>query len=163
MDSPEKGNEYKAWLKTQMQAAVPAKKRIPDFNLDKKGMKEFFDFTGGSILYCLSAVFVAYGIVNVMGPMLSMGEALKNALPCILTLHIYELALLGVLILIVSRKVVDDAISVVILVALFLVGTSIALGAVADTGISASVWLGLAGIVFALGKLFVMKRFARIP
>lgn len=55
-----------------------------------------------------------------MGPILSKGGALRESLPCIFTLHVYELALLGVLVLIVTRKVVDDAISVAILTALFL-------------------------------------------
>ncbi|MGA2092536.1 MAG: hypothetical protein ABSH16_03890 [Sedimentisphaerales bacterium] len=158
---PEKGNGNTMWLTPPAQAAAP--KKIPFYELDTAELKKFFDFTGGSILYCLSAVFVAYGIVNVMGPMLSMGEALKNALPCIFTLHAYELALLGVLILIVSRKVVDDAISVVILIAIFLVGTSIALGSVADTGITASLWLGLLGIALALAKFCAMRRFAKMP
>jgi hypothetical protein len=80
-----------------------------------------------------------------------------------LTLHIYEIALLGVLILIVSKKVVDDAVSVVILMALFLVGTSIALGSVADKGITPSFFVGLVGIVVAFGKFYSMKRFARVP
>lgn len=131
--------------------------------LDLNTWKSFFDLTGGSLLYCLSAVFVAYGIVKVMGPILSDTDSLSSALPCILTLHIYEIALLGVLILIVSKKVVDDAISVAILMALFLVGTSIAQGSVADRDITTSLFLGLFGIAVAFGKFYSMKRFARIP
>jgi hypothetical protein len=163
MDIPEKGNENTTWIKPPPEMAPQTKFKFPDYTLDKKGMKEFFDFTGGSILYCLSAVFVAYGIVNVMGPMLSGEEALKKALPCIFTLHAYEFALLGVLIFIAAKKVVDDAISVVVLIALFLVGTSMSLGSVADKGITASAWLGLMGIAFVLVKLGAMRRFIRIP
>jgi hypothetical protein len=163
MDRPESGNSDTVWLKSEEQAAAEVKKNVPFYELDTRQLKTFFDFTGGSIFYCLSAVFVVYGIVNVMGPMLSGGEALKNALPCIFTLHAYELALLGVLIFIVSKKVVDDAISVVVLIALFLVGTSMSLGSVADKGITDSAWLGLLGIVFALIKLGAMRRFVRIP
>ena len=131
--------------------------------LDLNTWKRFFSLTGGSVFYCLSAVFIAYGIVNVMGPILSDSDTLKDALPCIFTLHIYEIALLGVLILIVSKKVVDDAISVVILMALFLVGTSIALGSVADRNTTTSIFVGLVGIALALGKFYSMKRFTHIP
>ncbi|MFH1369924.1 MAG: hypothetical protein ABII09_01350 [Planctomycetota bacterium] len=138
---------------------VPATVPFAD---DIERFKRFFAFTGGSFLYCLSAAFVAYGIVNLMGPILSKGEAFKESLPCIFTLHFYELALLAVLILIVTRKVVDDAISVLVIIALFLVGTSIALGSVADTGITGGFWLGLAGIAIAFSKFCVMRRFAGI-
>lgn len=162
MDITEKENEYKVLPKSRTQVTASAKKRIP-FSFHTEGLRKFFDFAGGSLLYCLSAAFVAYGIVNVMGPLLSKGEALKEALPCIFTLHAYELALLGVLILIVSRRVVDDAISVAIIMALFLVGTSMALGSVADTGISQCIWLGGIGVVMVFVKFYAMRRFARIP
>lgn len=125
--------------------------------------KRFSQLTGGSILYCLSAVLIIYGIVKLMGPVLSGKGVLKDALPCILTLHVYELALLGVLVLIVSRKVVDDAISIVILMALFLVGTSMALGSVTDKGLAACLYIGLVSILVAFGKFHVVRRYVRIP
>ena len=162
MDIPQKGNENVTWTKPPTQATIPPEKGMFDITRDIKALKKFFNLTGGSLFYCLSAVFVAYGIVNLMGPILSKGEALREALPCIFTLHAYELALLGVLILIVSRKVVDDAISVVVIMAMFLVGTSIALGSVSDTGIRASFWLGLAGTAIAFVKFYAMRRFAGI-
>ncbi len=157
MDIPDKKDESISGQK--IIRPVPA---TVTFLEDIERYKRFFALSGGSFFYCLSAVFVAYGIVSLMGPILSKGEAFREAMPCIFTLHAYELALLGVLILIVSRKVVDDAISVLVIIALFLVGTSIALGSVADTGISESVWLGLAGVAIALGKFYVMRRFAGI-
>lgn len=160
---PEKGNGNTERVTPQAQADAAMKNKVPFYEPDLVQIKKFFNFSGGSILYCLSAVFVAYGIVNLMGPLLSTGEAIKKAMPCIFTLHIYELALLGVLIFIVSRKAVDDAISVIFLIALFLVGTSISLGSVADTGITASFWLGLLGIVLALVKLLAMRRFVKMP
>ncbi len=131
--------------------------------LDLNTWKRFSQLTGGSILYCLSAVLIVYGIVKLMGPVLSGKGALKDALPCILTLHVYELALLGVLVLIVSRKVVDDAISIVILMALFLVGTSMALGSVTDKDLLSCFYIGLVSIAVALGKLYVGRRYVRIP
>jgi hypothetical protein len=131
---------------------------------DLEQWKRFFNLTGASLLYCLSAILTVYGIVNILGPMLAWeSNTLRDALPCIFTLHAYELALLGVLILIVSKKVIDDAVSVAVLAALFLVGTSIALGSVADKGINASFFVGLVGVGLAAGKFFAMRRFARIP
>ena len=126
-------------------------------------IKSFLELTGGSVLYCLSAVFVAYGIVKVLGPILAESGGLKEALPCIGTLHVYELALLGALVLIVSRKVVDDAISITILIALYLVATCIAQGSVSETEFSISFYMGLGGITLAFGKFYVMRRFTRIP
>lgn len=124
--------------------------------------RSFFRLTGGSMFYCISAVLVAYGIVKVMGPVLAGSTSFSKALPPIITLHIYEIALLGVLLLIVSRRVVDDAISLVIIMALFLVGTSAAQGTVADRNISASLAIGLIGVLASLVKLILMRRFARI-
>jgi len=164
MDIPEKTNKngYKHELQPQkLNIKSPSEALNEALSLEE--LKRFFNLTGGSLLYCLSAVFVAYGIVKVMGPILSDSDSLLSALPCILTLHIYEIALLGVLLLIVSKKVVDDAISVTILIALFLVGTSIALGSVSDKNITTSFFVGLVGVVVAFGKFYSMRRFARIP
>lgn len=163
MDIPETTKENGCEPELEPREPKPTKPISSGDILDLNTWKGFFNLTGGSLLYCLSAVFVAYGIVKVMGPILSDSDSLLSALPCIFTLHIYELALLGVLILIVSKKVVDDAISVVILMSLFLVGTSIAQGAVADRDITISFFVGLFGITVAFGKFYAMRRFARIP
>ncbi len=132
----------------------------PPFNLET--IKSFFNFTGGSLFYCISAVFIAYGIVNLMGKVLSSEEPFSKALPCIITLHAYELALLTVLMLIVWRKVVDDAISLIVFIALFLIGTSMTLGTVADKDISLCFWIAIIGIILAFGKFFAMWRFVGI-
>lgn len=126
-------------------------------------IKRFFQVTGGSSLYCVSAVLIAYGIVKLLKPVLAGSDSLRDALPCLLTLHGYELALLAVLLVIVFKKVVDDAVSLTILIGLFLVGSSIALGSVADRAIQPALYLGLAGAVIAFLKLIVLRRFARIP
>jgi hypothetical protein len=163
MDTNEKKNESGGGPKPGPQEPRPTKPVFSSDVLDLNTWKRFYQLTGGSILYCLSAVLIIYGIVKLMGPVFSAEGALKDALPCILTLHVYELALLGVLVLIVSRKVVDDAISIVILMALFLVGTSMALGSVADKGLAACFYIGLVSIAVAFGKLYVGRRYVRIP
>ena len=163
MDVPDTKNENAGEPILQPQQPKPTRSLPSGDILNPDTWTKFFNLTGGSLLYCLSAVFIAYGIVKVMGPILSSDKSLSSALPCILTLHIYEIALLGVLILIVFKKVVDDAVSVMIIIALFLVGTSIAMGSVADKGITPSFFVGLISIAVALGKFYSMKRFARIP
>ncbi|MBN1765601.1 MAG: hypothetical protein JW860_10115 [Sedimentisphaerales bacterium] len=132
--------------------------------LDGPMWKKFFKLTGGSVFYCLSALFVAYGIIQVISPILSDKQGtLFDARWCIITLHGYELALLGVLILIVSRKVIDDAISLVILIALFLIGTSMALGSVVDKDVTAGFYVGLGAMPLAMLKLYALRRWVRIP
>ncbi len=125
--------------------------------------KAFFNLTGGSLFYCLSAVFITYGIVNMLGPILSSGQTLREALPCLLTLHGYEIALLAVLILIVGKKVVDDAISLMVLIALYLIGTSIAVGSIAEKNMANALTAGIAGVALGLIKLGVLKRWVRVP
>ena len=141
---------------------VPPEKTFFDVQLNIENIKTFFRFTGGSLFYCISAVFITFGIVNLMGPILSEGDTLIKALPCIITLHVYELSLLAVLILIVSRKVVDDAISLMVFIALFLIGTSIAIGTVVDKNISLSFGVAIIGIGLGIGKIFALKRFINI-
>ena len=153
--------DIQEWIDDESQKHNNSKKKndLYDAPLNKDAIKSFFKLTGGSLFYCISAVFIAYGIVNLMGNVLSSEEPFSKALPCIITLHAYELALLAVLMLIVWRKVVDDAISLVVFIALFLVGTSMALGTVAGKDISICSWIALIGIILAFGKFFAMWRF----
>jgi hypothetical protein len=163
MDINETRNEGTGGPKPEPLKPKPTKSVLSSDVLDLNTWKRFSQLTGGSILYCISAVLIIYGIVKLMGPVLSAEGVLKDALPCILTLHIYELALLGVLALIVSRKVDDDAISIVILIALFLVGTSMALGSVTDKGLATCLYIGLVSILVAFGKFHIVRRYVRIP
>ena len=85
-------------------------------------IKSFLSLTGGSILYCLSAASIIYGIGQIIGPSLAKSILLSQTLPCLLAINLYELALLAVLVIIVRfRNVTDDAVSLLILIALFLV------------------------------------------
>ncbi|MBN2211785.1 MAG: hypothetical protein JW709_10365 [Sedimentisphaerales bacterium] len=143
----------------------------PDKNRPKKGTLEadlrdlgrFLRTKGANILYCLSALSVAYGIVKVMGPILVAGDTLREGLACFFTLHGYEVALLLALIVIVRRKATDDAVSLLLIIALYLVGTAIAQGALADTDVRGSVYLGLLGIVLGAVKLGLLRKVVRIP
>ena len=147
---------------SQQQITTNTKQMNFDDPWNIETLKNFLRFTGGSLFYCISAVLVAYGIVNLLGPLLSDDKTFTDALPCIITLHVYELALLAVLILIVWRKVVDDAVSLMIFVALFLIGTSMALGTISDKSISMSFLFALIGIGLGFGKLLALRRFVKI-
>jgi len=78
-------------------------------------------------------------------------------------LNVYELALLAVLVLIVVwRHVTDDAISLVILVALFLVASGMTLGVVAPSGLNICLTIGLGSAILGLGKLYVLRRYVSL-
>lgn len=127
---------------------------------NRNALRQFLSLTGGSILYCLSAFSILYGIAQVIGPLLATSNVLKETLPCVVALNAYELALLGVLLLIVLwREVTDDAISLVVLVGLFLVASGAILSVVAPAGPDVCLYIGLACVVVGVAKLFVMRRF----
>ncbi|MEN8127838.1 MAG: hypothetical protein ABFR90_08550 [Planctomycetota bacterium] len=162
-DKPNNVTNVPDFQPTQMTPPPPPPPPLLKAPLNIDTIRRFFQVTGGSTLYCISAVLIAYGIVKLLKPVLVGSESIWDALPCLLTLHGYELALLAVLLLIIFKKVVDDAVSLVVLISLFLVGTSIALGSVADMAVKPALYLGLAGLLLALLKLVLMRRFGRIP
>jgi len=119
---------------------------------------------GASILYSLSALSILYGMAQLIGPVLARSGVLAETVPCIGALNLYELALLGVLLLIVLwRNVTDDAVSLVVLIGLFLIASGIALDTVAndDPNVAAAVavaCMGLAGL-----KLHALSRGVSLP
>jgi hypothetical protein len=133
---------------------------LDDFYKTLAPWKSFFNLAGGSILYCVSALLILYGIVQIVGPVLATSYALKEILPCVGVLNLYELTLLGVLLLIVvGFNVTDDAISLVVLVVLFLIANGIALDTVATEGPKLVLIIGVACSFLAFVKLVVLKRF----
>ena len=122
--------------------------------------ESFFSLTGGSIFYCLSALSIIYGIARILGPMLAKTNVLRDAYPCLAALNIYELALLGVLVFIVVwEKVTDDALSLVVLVALFLIGSGLTLSTVANSDSHVSLIFGTVFFCVGAVKLHVLKRY----
>jgi len=127
-------------------------------------IRRFLSLTGGSILYCLSALSIVYGIPQIIGPPLAKSGALGDILPCVAVLNVYELALLAVLVLIVVwQNVTDDALSLVVLAALFLVASGMTLGVVAPSGLDICLAIGLASVVLGLLKLYVLRRYVSLP
>jgi hypothetical protein len=125
--------------------------------------ESFFTFAAGSVVYWFSALSMIYGIARMLGPFLVRAHVLQEALPCIYALNFYEVALLGTLVLISAWKnVLDDAISLVALIALFLAGSGMALSTVADSGSSTAFGIGLFCTGIGIAKLSVMRRFVSL-
>lgn len=133
-------------------------------NATPSPLRRFLDLTGGSLLYCLSALSILYGITRILGPLLVESASLREALPCVGALNLYELALLGALaFIVVCRRVTDDAISLMVLIPLFLVGSGIALDTVAGKAPAWAVGLGAACAAVGMGKLEVLRRKIGLP
>jgi hypothetical protein len=140
--------------------SVPLESAVTAFLNNRNAIRRFLSLTGGSILYCLSALSIVYGITQIIGPPLAKSSALGDILPCVAVLNVYELALLAVLVLIVVwRNVTDDAMSLVVLVALFLVASGMTLGVVAPSGLNICLSIGIASVFLGLAKLYVLRRY----
>ncbi len=101
--------------------ATPAWKPHPLSRTLGQDWRAFLDFTGGSLLFCLSAMFIILGIARVLGPALEQPTTFLEILPTLGVMHLYELCLLAALIfLVVWRNVTDDAVSLVVIAGLFL-------------------------------------------
>ena len=88
-------------------------------------------------------------------------ETIRATLPCLTALNVYELALLGTLLFIVLREnITDDAISLVVLVALFMVGSGVALTCVSGTEPRPALLIGGIALALAVGKLLSLRAFA---
>ncbi len=112
--------------------------------------RAFIHLTKGSILYCLSALCIIYGIVRIVGPILARSDVLNQTLPCLGVLNLYELALLGaILLLVLWKNVTDDAVFLVVLIALFLIASGITLDTVANNSPPAAAAVGLASVLIA--------------
>jgi hypothetical protein len=131
-----------------------------DKPVDLGAWREFFSLTGGSILYCISAMCVIYGVSAVLGSVFARSYVLGETLPCIVALNVYEIALLTVLVVIVVwQNVTDDAISLVVLAAIFLVVTGIALTTTAGSRPPMVLLIGGCCFAVAMAKVFVLRRF----
>lgn len=125
----------------------------------------FFSLTGGSIYYCASALMIIFGIAKILGPTLANVEVLSSeAIASIVTLNVYEIALLGVLLLIVIwRNVVDDAISLVVLVAIFISASGVALTSVANIGPGIAKTIGITCAGLGVVQITLLRKGIKIP
>lgn len=123
----------------------------------------FLSLTGGTIFYCLSAMSIVYGMWQIIGPVLAKSNILAQILPCILTMNLYELALLAVLLLLVVwRHDTDDAISLLILIAIFMVVSGLTLTTATPSGPEKCLVIGALCAAVGIGKLFILRKWISI-
>lgn len=53
-------------------------------------IRRFLSLNGGTVLYALSALSIVYGITQIIGPPLAQSFALREILPCVAVLNVYE-------------------------------------------------------------------------
>jgi hypothetical protein len=113
---------------------------------------------GASTLYGLSAVCILYGLSLIIGPVLARSDALWDKLSAIGALNLYELSLLAVLLLIVRlRANTRDAISLVVLIGVFLGASGIALSSLATDAPNLSLVLGAISLALAAAKWSALR------
>lgn len=112
-------------------------------------------------LYAVSAACILIGIAMIIVPIYGeQGIKVMEKFYCLIVLNIYEMALLGVaLLLILFRRVLDDVIAVTLILCIFIVGSTVALDTVAPDHPDACLLFGLAGLMMAMAKLFALNRF----
>lgn len=122
-------------------------------------IRRFLTVTGGTVLYALSALSLVYGMWQLLGPVLAQSEGFAQILPCILAMNGYELALLGVLVmLVVWRHITEDAVSLLVMIALFVVVSGLVLTTATPSGPAKCLWIGAACTILGIGKLLVLRR-----
>ena len=123
---------------------------------------KFFNI-GGSLFYCLSALSIIWGLSQVVTPIFKQSELLKEKILCIGALNLYEILLIAILlVLIIWKKVKDDAISLVVIVALFFAVGGILIGAIANTKVYLALTLGIISLILAGGKIFAIRKYAAV-
>jgi hypothetical protein len=139
---------------------LPAPRRRIDW---RRQLGIFLKVGGGSIFYCLSALCVLGGLTAVMSDALSGGQ-IGQKLTVIASLHGYELALLAVLCLIVLwRHVTDDAVSLVVLMAIFLMTSGLFLSTVVNDSTRWPAPLAALGFIFSAAKLWALRNKIGLP
>lgn len=119
-----------------------------------KFLRDNFLVSEGTLLYGLSAVSILLGLAMLIGPILGASFDPWKTIPCIGALNGYELALLGVLLLILAwGNAVSDGVTLVVLIGVFLGASGIANTAVANDSPDASAILGVTCLVLAGIKL----------
>ncbi|MEM0967235.1 MAG: hypothetical protein AAGJ81_13905 [Verrucomicrobiota bacterium] len=131
---------------------------------ERGGFGHFLRVSGGTVFYCLSALSVIYGILMILGPQLLQSTDPLSAFFSVGALNLYELAVLGTLLFIVTAyRVMDDAITLVVLIPPFLVGSAIALVTIAYNGPNVALAIGILGALVGIGKIESLRRWVGIP
>ncbi|MBC2601407.1 hypothetical protein [Puniceicoccus vermicola] len=144
---------------TQAPPPSPERNLIPEPDRLDSGLKDFLRLSGGNILYCLSALSVLYGIAEILGPQLLKSTDSTSGFLCVGALNAYELSVLGILIfIVVVHRVMDDAVTLVLLIPPFLVGSAVALVTIAYNNPELALSIGAVCAAVGIGKIEALRR-----
>lgn len=148
-------------------SAPPPMRPRPGGVLDEaevRALSEFFRGSGGSVLFLLSAVSIFYGLSAIVGPILGTSSALARTLPAIGTIGLYEVSLFVVMLALVLRwRVMRDAVSLFVLVAIFLITLGMLVSTVANDAPVTVVGVGAASVGLAWLQMGLARRWIRVP
>ena len=127
-----------------------------------KFYRKFFNMSG-SIFYCLSALSIILGLSQVVTPIFKESNLLKEKIFCIGALNLYEILLICILlVLVLWKKVKDDAVSLVIIMGLFFAVSGILIGTIANTHLYIALGIGVISIILAGAKIFTIRKFVSV-
>ncbi len=115
--------------------------------------------SGANIVYCLSVIAIIYGISGIFEPIWEKRDTFFDKFMCTSAMGLYEIALFAVISLLVfMRKSIDDAVSLMIYVAMFIVGTGIGVDSISNDGKEYSLLAALAFMLLSGAKIFLMAK-----
>lgn len=112
----------------------------------------------GSLFYLVSAACILIGLTKILVPIFDADGHLDEKLLSVGMINLYEIGLLGVLLVVMWRRVYDDAISLAMLVAVFLVASAVTLNVVAANMPMIVMGLGVIGLGLCVGKLALIAQ-----
>jgi hypothetical protein len=117
-----------------------------------------------SILYSLSALSILWGLSEIIEPVFHNPGRLTEKILCISYLHFYELAIFGlILMLILWKKVKNDAMTLMIISAFFYIAGGVLIDTVTPASYITAGAIGLFFTLIASAKIFVLRSYCRIP
>lgn len=122
-------------------------------------IKKYVIGSGANIVYCLSVIAIIYGISGIFEPIWEKRDTLFDKFMCTSAMALYEIALFAVIsLLVILRKSIDDAVSLMIYVAMFIVGTGIGVDSISNDGKEVSLVAALAFMLLSGAKIFLMRQ-----
>lgn len=127
-------------------------------------IQQHLGLSAGTLFYTFSALSLAYGLTQIIGPPLAKSFALTEILPCVGVIKLYELSLVAILLIGVHwRGILNDAVFLVILMGLFLVASAMTLSVVAPSGLNTCLAIGVFCLILAGLKLVVLRYALGVP
>ena len=110
----------------------------------------------GSVFFLLSGALILMGLTKVLVPIFDVDGQLEQKMLCVGAINFYEIMLLVVLLFLVWRRVLDDAVALVLLLGIFIVASTVTLNVVAANLPQTVLFLGAAGGILFGVKLYLM-------